>query len=646
MTPQNLISYDSNFQDELKKLSNKKHIKKRLTEVESLNRRVRHFINSGGGISEFDLERYIGTNDLVQINYLERGRAAANSVCRLVISDIVTGRSKSGTGFLITPYLLITNNHVLSSKKTARKAVAMFEYESDIFGISKSAINFRLDPERCFITSDKSDLDYTICAINPISEDGEKSIFKYGFLRLIPETHKIDETEFVSIIQHPQGKEKHISIRDNRVIKIGDQDSVTKNNFIWYSSDTHKGSSGSPALNDDWQVVGLHHRSVLETKVEDGIEYAKLKNGTWIAKNQINEDNINDLNFIANEGIRTSKIIEDIVRKIELEPNDLLSELIDDVTGTKQIEGFENNFSVAIPNAENILLESSSSKRTKLYYNDRQGYNIDFLNTQIELPILTQKALDFGEVAEVQGKNNRLDYENYSVVFNAERKLAFYSVVNIDGSKWKTFKREGRDKWYYDPRIPNEIQLGNAFYKERKNYFDRGHLVRRLDPVWGQRDRRIIANSDTFHWTNCVPQYFKVNQGREIWLGLEDYILYNTDQEDVKATVFNGPIFDEGDEPHRGIQVPKHYWKIVLVEDKDKTLFSSAYLVSQAEYATNIPFEEIPVGEFFNYQTHITHIENLTGLSFPDAVKNSDVRRMDSLNIPLRSLADIQHKRR
>ena len=36
--------------------------------------------------------------------------------------------------------------------------------------------------------------------------------------------------------------------------------------------------------------------------------------------------------------------------------------------------------------------------------------------------------------------------------------------------------------------------------------FDRGHMVRRLDPVWGTEGPARLANADTHHYTNSCPQ--------------------------------------------------------------------------------------------------------------------------------------------
>ena len=46
-------------------------------------------------------------------------------------------------------------------------------------------------------------------------------------------------------------------------------------------------------------------------------------------------------------------------------------------------------------------------------------------------------------------------------------------------------------------------------YRPRSAYiptvFDRGHMVRRLDPVWGKERAAVLANADTHHYTNSCP---------------------------------------------------------------------------------------------------------------------------------------------
>ena len=75
------------------------------------------------------IERIIGRDDLFPISYLEAGLQAANPVCRIVICDRIGRVLGHATGFLVSPSLLLTNNHVLENYDTAKFSVAQFNYE-------------------------------------------------------------------------------------------------------------------------------------------------------------------------------------------------------------------------------------------------------------------------------------------------------------------------------------------------------------------------------------------------------------------------------------------------------------------------------------------------------------------------------------
>jgi len=211
-------------------------------------------------------------------------------------------------------------------------------------------------------------------------------------------------------------------------------------------------------------------------------------------------------------------------------------------------------------------------------YANRNGYALGFLGDSVPLPDVSVAAAAFGRASINRDTGESvLPYTHYSVIMNAERRLAYVSAVNIDGKLWRQIVR-GQDAWTYDPRIPNAEQSGAALYdKEPGNFFDRGHLCRRLDPSWGDRQTATKGNNDTFHWTNCSPQHWRFNEGKTLWAGLEDYILANTDAEDIKACVFTGPVFRDDDLVHRQIPIPREYWKVVVVRTREGPLASSGY---------------------------------------------------------------------
>ncbi len=673
------VTYGEDFLDKLKylrnqevstsqetTLSNIEERDRRADPVTILARRIENIAASGSGVSSFDLERVLGRNDLLPINFLQRGTLASRAVCRIWVGDLFGSNGSWGTGFLVSPRLLLTNHHVIESHDAATRASIQFGYEMDTSGRIREGKAFALAPTEAFITD--SELDFTLVAVALKSDDGEASLADYGFLRLDPTLHKVEPLEFVTIIQHPDGQPKQIAIRENKVLKIGDQQDALKDNFLWYASDTAPGSSGSPALNDNWQVVAIHHKSVVETRIHNSVEEIQLTNGEWVPKSEAEKLSESKIKWIANEGVRTSKILEQ-VNKIQTQQDGSASSLVqaflEDAKGIRVFPGTTPRESVVTSTTSTLTTaptedgksrqekkrprpSSDGSVRPLSYYQGRKGYDPDFFGTTIPLPELTSTALAFGPVAQVEGtQDNILRYTHFSVVMCSTRRLAFYTAVNIDGRQWIGLERKN-DEWFFDPRIPFNLQLGNDFYGNEPggNFFDRGHLVRRQDPVWGEETTARIANSDTFHFTNCSPQYFRFNQSQQLWQGLENFILTNTDQDDLLASVFTGPIFQETDIFHRGIQVPQLFWKVVLVVDGQSQLYSSAYVVSQEKFVNDIPFERKPVGEFNNFQVSIANLETRIGLKFCDQVRKADVYTGPSRGKQLRGFSDIEHPRR
>jgi endonuclease G, mitochondrial len=256
-------------------------------------------------------------------------------------------------------------------------------------------------------------------------------------------------------------------------------------------------------------------------------------------------------------------------------------------------------------------------------YKNRNGYDANFLEKKVLLPNIPNNLID--DVVKLKNSNNEeLKYTNFSAVMSKSRGLAFYTAVNIDGSKLQQLERNN-DVWYYDPRIEREFQYGPELYSN--NDLDRGHLVRRLDPVWGSNFKD--ANEDTFHFSNCSPQHKNLNQ--KTWLDLEDYILRNADVHDLKVNVFTGPVFNQNDLIYRGkYLIPSEFWKVVTIvkNDNDHSISSTAYLQTQKQLIEDLKFV---FGEYKTYQVKITKIESLTGLDF------GNLRNFD----PLLKIKDI-----
>ena len=528
------------------------------------------------------LERILGKSDLVGINYLEIGLAAAHAVCRIQARDELGRVLGFGTGSMVSPNLLLTNHHVLESVALARRSLADFNFEDDPNFIPRESKTFPLDPARFFYTN--ADMDFTLVAVRPQATDGTP-LSDFGYLRLLPESGKALLGEYVSIIQHPEGSTKQVALRENKVVGIKDQ-------FIHYVTDTQPGSSGSPVFNDQWDMVALHHAGV--KKLDDQGRPLTVDNQLW--EPSMGADKIA---WVANEGVRVSSILASLKRRRWSSTQKvLIDELLTSSTHT--------------PGPTPLPVEPGSAPTIEVvtpaleFYASSAGYDSNFLGQSVPLPSLPKsRRRDLVRLLDRSG--TELKYTHFSLFMSKSRRLAYFTAVNIDGSVLKSEARKG-DVWYLDPRIDQKYQCGPDLYKD--NALDRGHLVRRLDPMWG--DIWQQAGEDTFHFTNAAPQHKNLNQ--KTWANLEDYILKNAGKLDLKVTVFTGPIFRADDLRYRGqYRIPAEFWKVVVIVKEDGNPSATAYLQTQKNLIADLEFA---YGAYKTYQVPVTLIEELSGLSF------------------------------
>ncbi|WP_373282407.1 DNA/RNA non-specific endonuclease [Conyzicola nivalis] len=246
------------------------------------------------------------------------------------------------------------------------------------------------------------------------------------------------------------------------------------------------------------------------------------------------------------------------------------------------------------------------------------GYDPTFLSvqagpTEIPLPGTAQPTI-------------RLDYTHFTVLLDPERRLAAATAVNIDGARLIDVERG--DDWHLDPRVDEDEQAGAELYA--RNDLDRGHLVRRRDPVWGADAER--ANRDTFVYTNAAPQAAQFNQSKELWSGLEDYVLANAETFDRRLSVFTGPIFAPDDPPYRGVLIPRLFYKVAAWAGATG-VEAAGYILDQRPQLDDIDLatatalavgDPPPLGPFRTFQVPVADIAQLAGLSI-DVLIDADV---------------------
>lgn len=193
-------------------------------------------------------EKIIGKNTLRPIAFLQRGFEVGLSVAFINVAG-----KRAGTGFLISPDLLITNHHVLPSNNELKETIFRFNYQLDFAGHAQSPTDYNALPNGLY--ENDANLDYAVVQLAGRPGD------QWGWLSFQPLS--ISQGERVNIIQHPAAQPKQVSIQNNFVEYVDKQ-------IVQYLTSTLPGSSGSPVFNDQWQVVAIHHAGGMLTEPTTG----------------------------------------------------------------------------------------------------------------------------------------------------------------------------------------------------------------------------------------------------------------------------------------------------------------------------------------------------------------------------------------
>lgn len=644
------------------------------------------------------VERMIGaTRDLLSVEFLDQGRIAARSVARIV-TRLSAGRFAYGTGFLVSPTVLLTNHHVLSKVSDAASSVAEFDYALDSRRQSLTAQRYRLQPDQFFLTN--AEFDFSLVAVASVSELGV-NLQSYPWLPLIADEGKILTGELVNVVQHPKGETKQVVVREGRLLDMpprGQDPGVDP--FTYYEADTEPGSSGSPVFNDQWEVIALHHSGVPRTDPQG--RFLDTTGNVWQRG-----DDPTRLDWVANEGVRISRLMAFLNKTLQGLPADdaqrpFLAGVLSAATPTAgaqvppdasgigeakitasdppeeppqpriqqgtfamttnpasqiDISAGGGDVTITVPLRITIALGSPVATLGAYHpgaqqqpdrfvtsqfaieenfkpdpdYTNRPGYDPAFLGFDLPLPTLDNSVAK--QAARLADGGIELKYFHYSVIMNASRRIAFVSAVNVDVDARAQIGREGADTWSFDPRIPKSAQTGAELY--RNNPIDKGHLTRRQDGAWGATQQEAQSgNDDTFHWTNCSPQHEVFNQSQKaasagflLWGNLENHVTEQAKLNKRRISVFNGPVFRKDDNNYRTLQLPRQFWKIIVMQGDDGSPNAVGFVLSQADLIANLPQENFDPGEFNAFQVRISEIERLTKLDF------GDLRKRDALNV-------------
>ncbi|HEY3404663.1 MAG TPA: DNA/RNA non-specific endonuclease [Ohtaekwangia sp.] len=215
------------------------------------------------------------------------------------------------------------------------------------------------------------------------------------------------------------------------------------------------------------------------------------------------------------------------------------------------------------------------------------GYNKDFLVKPLPLPKIKKSLL----APLIKPPGNEIKYTHYSVVVNTKRLLPLMSAVNIRGEDFKNITRTGNEPWDFSDQIKEQYQIDDRFYGADDSTFDRGHLVRRLDPCWGTKAVAKKAEHETFRWVNCTPQHRKLNRNGGVWFELEQHVLENGVKDKISdISVFAGPILASTDQffikPYleKDVAIPAAFWKVIVWRKQDGNLYAVGFMMSQLDF--------------------------------------------------------------
>lgn len=276
------------------------------------------------------LERIIADNNLLPVHFLEEGNVVQKAVARVTLTQPHNGLGAGsgwGTGFLVSPSLFMTNNHVIPTTAFANKVEMQFNFQMDYKGNPQVVDTYSTDPADVFHTN--VGLDYTLVRLDPhctnqftLSGTNREAGEEYGNVSQVDELASLSALEprlpwyysypwarltarpifrnctnagqkwghirlrrsigytlgeHLNIVQHPSGRRKEVALQKNTVTTI-------YTNRVRYTTDTEPGSSGSPVFDNGWDLISIHHAG------------GDRQNGVWLN----------------NEGMRIDKIVADL----------------------------------------------------------------------------------------------------------------------------------------------------------------------------------------------------------------------------------------------------------------------------------------------------------------------------------------------
>jgi hypothetical protein len=194
--------------------------------------------------------------------------------CKAVGRVLRAGTGEAvGTGFLMKGSELcntwgdapvfVTNAHVISDRPDDKAPLLSGDGSVEFTRIDGRP---KLDLGDILYTSPKDNLDVTVLEVTPPS--GTSMLRPSFYPPLVPGEGQAPQRIYV--IGHPGGRELEVTLYDNSIVTCSDK------RFVHYRSPTERGHSGSPVFTRKWKTIAVHHRTIQELQVNEGVLFEPI----------------------------------------------------------------------------------------------------------------------------------------------------------------------------------------------------------------------------------------------------------------------------------------------------------------------------------------------------------------------------------
>lgn len=202
----------------------------------------------------------------------------------------------------------------------------------------------------------------------------------------------------------------------------------------------------------------------------------------------------------------------------------------------------------------------------------------------------------------------------YMVGYAAGRKQPLWAAYRVSHAR-RSVDYERPPFFYADLRLPENARVGPGTFTG----YDRGHMVPNsaINTQYGQ-----LAQLETFLMSNICPQHRELN--RRLWQTLEHRIVNNYAPARDHIWVISGPIFEQDIGQIRGIEIPSHFF-MILVDVGSWPNYRSYTL------AFRFPQRPPSGAELNQFLTSVDDIEKRTTLNFFPDFTNIEENQFESI---------------